>query len=94
MSERLSKPNIFILNNRWDASDMAEIEEEEELEGKEESVDGIGIPNGSKMMEQVFVCLALWSVFILFLPSLPSFLPSSLPPGKAAAHGEGCKIFS
>ena len=48
VSERLSKPNIFILNNRWDASDAVEIPEEGE-EGEE--VDG-GVA-GPQLMEQV-----------------------------------------
>lgn len=51
MSERLSKPNIFILNNRWDASDAAGIPEEGEGEGEggEEGVDG----TGAQLVEQV-----------------------------------------
>ena len=50
MSERLSKPNVFILNNRWDASDAADIPEEgEEGEGGGEGVDGAG----PQLMEQV-----------------------------------------
>ena len=48
VSERLSKPNIFILNNRWDASDAVEIPEEGE-EGEE--VDGGAA--GPQLMEQV-----------------------------------------
>lgn len=47
MSERLSKPNIFILNNRWDASDAAGIPEEGEV--GEEGVDGAG----AQLVEQV-----------------------------------------
>jgi len=31
VSERLSKPNIFILNNRWDASDDEDPEMKEEV---------------------------------------------------------------
>ena len=46
MSKRISKPNVFILNNRWDASDSSDLVEEGE-EG--EGVDG----GGPKLMEQV-----------------------------------------
>ena len=51
VSERLSKPNIFILNNRWDASDAAGIPEdwEGEGEGEGEGVDG----SGAQLVEQV-----------------------------------------
>lgn len=52
VSERLSKPNIFILNNRWDASDAADIPEEgEDGEGGEEGVDGTG--GRLQLVEQV-----------------------------------------
>ena len=45
VSERISKPNVFILNNRWDASDASDMAEE----GEEEGVDGVG----PQLMEQV-----------------------------------------
>ena len=49
VSERISKPNVFILNNRWDASDSSDLAEEgEEGEG------GEGIDSaGPRLMEQV-----------------------------------------
>ena len=49
MSERISKPNVFILNNRWDASDVSDISEEGEEGEGEEGVDG----TGPRLMEQV-----------------------------------------
>ena len=49
VSERISKPNVFILNNRWDASDSSDLAEEgEEGEGGE-GVDS----TGPQLMEQV-----------------------------------------
>ena len=55
MSECLSKPNVFILNNRWDASDAADIPEEddgEEGEGGREGVDGAGPQLMERVMQQ------------------------------------------
>ena len=53
VSERLSKPNVFILNNRWDASDAADIPEEEE-DGEEGEGGGEGVDGaGPQLMEQV-----------------------------------------
>ena len=50
MSERISKPNVFILNNRWDASDVTDIPEEDEGGEGGEGVDGT---TGPRLMEQV-----------------------------------------
>ena len=72
VSEKLSKPNIFILNNRWDAS-----ANEPEMEAV--SMDVISTLQSSFMEVVVFVLMLL---YFQILPDVFMTIILTAPPGQ------------
>lgn len=86
MNERLSKPNIFILNNRWDAS-ANEPEYMEDVSQLSFADDKWEVAHGSQTICSVSQFLAMYPCF-----SLWNKRHSFLPPGEEAAHRPLCEL--
>lgn len=83
VSERLSKPNVFILNNRWDAT-AYEIETAEEVRAQHKQrnteflVDELKVCDASEVDKRIYFVSAREALFTRTQDSPP------LPPGHQA----------